>query len=313
MKVAICGLLNYGHGVRDDLDALLADWQQMFPEKALANSGNELVFVKRDTVSLRTATHVLLINYGTLPAELDHVPQQNIVHMSMEPVKFLPLLQSRKHIIEKRARISIGGIKHPSLSDRRSCSSFVLVPSPSIQAVPRMLKPWGQRANISIVFSNAQTAPGHKYRHELARAIADSNLPVDFWGHGAQSLMVTRKDDSRFKGSFENVEPYVNYKFTIAIENYKEGYYFTEKVTLPIYCGCMPLYLGSPNIDEFFPGAIITLSGNVDTDLAAIKNILETAPDLEERVTGGRKYFQQKWHWGDYLKRVLDGSEPLPS
>jgi hypothetical protein len=57
-----------------------------------------------------------------------------------------------------------------------------------------------------------------------------------------------------YKGPLEDKwDGLAPYRYSFAFENTSEKNYFTEKIADPILAGCMPIYWGCPNIDEFFP------------------------------------------------------------
>ena len=82
---------------------------------------------------------------------------------------------------------------------------------------------------MSIMMSHKGFAPGHGYRHILAQKILEQNLPVDIHGHGCRYY--NNLNDTRLKGSFQKNEPYEDYMFHIAIENFECNHYFSEKIT----------------------------------------------------------------------------------
>jgi hypothetical protein len=125
---------------------------------------------------------------------------------------------------------------------------------------------------MSIMVSSKNWAPGHKYRHDLVKAILNSRLPIDIYGNGCSLYSNIR--DSRLKGEFTEHEPYESYSFHIAIENYQTNHYFSEKVVNPLLCSVVPVYLGCRNIDHYFPNMVIPMSGNVSEDIALFRAII---------------------------------------
>ena len=91
--------------------------------------------------------------------------------------------------------------------------------------------------NISMVASDKDFCEGHRNRQTIAQALMDR---IDTYG--------------KFKG-----DPYCNdsdylsgYRFNVAMENYSDGYYFTEKICNCLASRIVPIYWGCPHIDEFF-------------------------------------------------------------
>jgi hypothetical protein len=54
-------------------------------------------------------------------------------------------------------------------------------------------------------------------------------------------------------GSWKNsYETYMDYKFVISFENKEVEGYITEKLIMPMMARCIPIYLGSSNVNEYF-------------------------------------------------------------
>jgi hypothetical protein len=124
--------------------------------------------------------------------------------------------------------------------------------------------------------------PGHRYRHRLVEAILKSNLPIDIYGSGCKQYSFKHYNDKRIKGSFpQKIEalhgsiPYVDYAFTIAIENSVSENYFSEKIINPLLYGTTPLYVGCRNIEKYLPNFSIPITGIVANDIAILQNIVK--------------------------------------
>jgi hypothetical protein len=125
---------------------------------------------------------------------------------------------------------------------------------------------------MSLMVSQKNSAPGHKYRHKLVQAILKSDLPIDIWGRG--DVYYSKLNDPRIKGRFDRYEPYESYDFHICIENFESNHYFSEKITNTLLCGASPVYLGCRNINTYFPNYVTTLSGSVEHDMVLLRDIL---------------------------------------
>jgi hypothetical protein len=305
--VAVYGLETYGHEV-DSRAAYDADVRAMFPPCAV---GIRLLTTDELNKGVRP-THALLVNHAVGFYNCGHLGPSKIVHVAMEPRAFLRFNTKQEAqqlaVINSRAGTSVCGTLHPNL--RRSTPGYVLIPTRMIQYVPAVPLPLSERRPVSLPFSNKRMLPGHKYRHDLAHALLTDarSLPVDVWGRGALEFAARSGllRDPRVKGPFDQLEPYTQYAFTIAIENTMgdEGRYFTEKVYLPVYCRCTPLYAGSPHIDEYFPGATVPLSGNLAQDVELVARAC--AGQLAPCDTDAAKaYFQQHWNWLEHLDALF--------
>jgi hypothetical protein len=124
---------------------------------------------------------------------------------------------------------------------------------------------------MSIIVSEKQFAPGHIYRHNLVQTIINKNLPIDIYGRGSLDYV---GENARIMGTFNDVEPYEDYLFSICIENYVCNHYFSEKIMTPLMYNCMPIYYGCKNINSYVENTI-NLTGNILFDINIIVNILK--------------------------------------
>ena len=125
---------------------------------------------------------------------------------------------------------------------------------------------------------------GHMYRHMLVDAILKTDLPVDIWGRGCNLL--SQLTDNRIKGDFvqNSVAPYEDYDFHICIENTSLNHYFSEKIVNALLSECTPIYLGCKNIDAYFPEQVLKLNGDIENDIAIIRECLENTPQYKKHV-----------------------------
>ena len=158
---------------------------------------------------------------------------------------------------------------------------------------------------MSIIVGNRIFFPGHRYRHDLAGEILKRNLPVDVWGRGANEY-----SGDRVKGSFRGLEPYKDYKFTIAIENNDSESYITEKYTNAIACGTVPLYFGANRISTYFGDQWgFRLNGKLEEDIVLIENVLRNPEQY--RIDLSRARHELKHGKCNFANFVLNKFEPL--
>jgi hypothetical protein len=207
-------------------------------------------------------THVIIMNIA-MP-QLKKIPKENVIGLASEPPHFLGLQTPFVHYAQKHiGKYFIGqayGLPAPFIEYQGYM--WHTPPSKSIPSKPNLM---------SIMVSQKTQAPGHKYRHELVSRILASNLPIDIMGRGCKFY----KPDPRLKGEFSYLEPYLSYQFHIAIENFQLNHYYSEKIMDPLFCGTTPVYLGCHNIDQYFPGMVIGLSGDADKDFELLGDILK--------------------------------------
>lgn len=94
--------------------------------------------------------------------------------------------------------------------------------------------------NISIICSNKQFTDGHKKRYDFCMKLKDYfGSDIDLFGRGIKD----------FEDKWEVLS---EYKYSIAIENYVEPNWFTEKLYDCFLAHTIPFYYGCPNVDNYF-------------------------------------------------------------
>jgi hypothetical protein len=217
-------------------------------------------------------THVIIVNTA-MPKIKDNIPKSNVIGLAYEPVPFLGLTQS----FIDYAKVHIGKYYIGEKGD---------LPPPFVEhygymwhITPLLTTP-SKTNMMSIMVSNKNSAPGHKYRHQLVQSILQSTLPIDIYGRGC--MYYTNIKDSRLKGNFDDLEPYESYKYHIAIENFKTPHYFSEKITNSLLCGTTPIYWGCNNISGYFPDTTYELTGDVLSDMNLLRMIFQN-PDYYQK------------------------------
>ena len=93
----------------------------------------------------------------------------------------------------------------------------------------------------SCIASNEQFLTGHKKRYDFVwNFLVHQGLDIDFYGKGIN--YIEKKQDGL-----------IDYKYSIAIENSQQDFYFTEKIIDCFLCYTVPIYCGCTNISKFFP------------------------------------------------------------
>jgi hypothetical protein len=91
----------------------------------------------------------------------------------------------------------------------------------------------------SFLYSSKTDMPGHHLRHEVARRLKElGGLSVDVFCDIGYSIEQKEK-------------AWKDYAFAIIIEGDRQENLFSEHLLDPLMLGCMPLYWGCPNIDEY--------------------------------------------------------------
>ena len=216
-------------------------------------------------------THVFLINCPT--PNISHIPKRNVVGLAFEPCQFLNTFE-QKPILEKLKNFIPYAQKYIGkyyIGDKHN------LPEPFFEGYGYInptcfVKEVSKTKLMSIMISNKVFSPGHKYRHMLVKEIIKNNLNVDIYGRGCKYYKFR---DERLKGEFISSEPYDDYFFHIAIENFQTNHYFSEKVINPLFRKTVPVYLGCKNIDSYLPNVTIKLNGNIEHDIQVIKDICQ--------------------------------------
>uniref|UniRef100_A0A6C0JXH0 Fucosyltransferase C-terminal domain-containing protein n=1 Tax=viral metagenome TaxID=1070528 RepID=A0A6C0JXH0_9ZZZZ len=216
-------------------------------------------------------THAIIMNVA-MP-RLKNISKGNVIGLAFEPPHFLGLQTPFVHYAQKYIGKYLIGQTYGLPAPFIEYQGYVWH-TPPLKSIPA--KPnW-----MSIMVSQKSQAPGHKYRHELVSRILGSNLPIDIMGRGCKYY----KPDPRLKGEFNGLEPYLSYQFHIAIENFQLNHYYSEKIMDPLFCGTTPVYLGCHNIDNYFPGMVIKLSGDAAKDFELLGEILKNPDEYRKHI-----------------------------
>ena len=122
---------------------------------------------------------------------------------------------------------------------------------------------------ISFISSNKNYTPGHKTRLEWVNKIGDQ---VDLYGRGFNEI------ETKEQGLCD-------YMFSVSIENAFYETFFTEKLLDCFATGTIPVYLGTPNICDYFNcDGIINLTDEFDVSEEIYYNKMDAILDNLERV-----------------------------
>lgn len=223
-------------------------------------------------------THAILLNKAT-PDLM--IPKKNVLGLAFEPIYILHIDTDYIAYAQKHIGKYLIGDKKALPEPFVEHHGFMWFDAPE--------KPITEKTNVmSIVLSEKNFAPGHAYRHVLVKTIVENNLPIDVFGRGAKLY----GKGPQIKGEFMCEEPYANYAYTIAIENFPGNEYFTEKLINPLMYNCMPIYIGCNNIEKHFDDSVIRLKGNINEDMKLIVNILKN-PDGYYKIVERNKLLKK--------------------
>jgi hypothetical protein len=214
-------------------------------------------------------THVLILNTA-MPKLPSNIPKKNVIGLAFEPIVFLGLTEEFvNYAIKNIGKYFIGdkmGLPEPFTE----YFSFMWY-NPPLKQTP------DKKKLISMMVSEKTSEDGHKYRHALIQKILQTDLPIDIYGRGCQYYY--HLNDPRIKGEFTESEPYNDYQFHICIENCISNHYFSEKIINPLLVNTTPIYIGCKNINNYFPNMVISMMGNLSSDIELLCKITDN-PEL---------------------------------
>lgn len=209
-------------------------------------------------------SHVIIWNTA-MPNIKENIPKQNIIGFAYEPCVYLNMTHYFVEYAKKNIyRYYIGDVMNLPMPFVEG-NGYLTYNAPLLTLLPNT-------NCMSLMISQKLHQPGHRYRHVLADAILRTNLPIDIYGRGCVYNSY-HNGDSRIKGNFQQYEPYDGYEFHICIENVQSNHYFSEKIINALMTNTTPVYLGCKNIDTYFPGKVLKLTGVIDDDVRLLEDI----------------------------------------
>ena len=191
-----------------------------------------------------------------------NINKQNIIGFSFEPYEYSNTLITNniaEYRISKAEKFNIENVKNGYTFQWHHWKRNLIS--------NRYVKP----LKMSIILSGRKQLPGHIYRHSLVNKILSTKLDIHIYGTGSKE----HGSDPRIKGTFNDLEPYDNYIYHIAIENTPDTEcYISEKFTNCIVANTVPIYYGADKVNDIFGNnCCYKLCGNLDKDLELITNI----------------------------------------
>ncbi|WP_238704928.1 glycosyltransferase family 10 domain-containing protein [Parasedimentitalea marina] len=141
----------------------------------------------------------------------------------------------------------------------------------------------------SLIASAKRSQPGHLVRHNI----------VDWARANEMDLVALGGGYHPFENKHEGLAPY---RFSVVIENSNETNYFTEKLIDTILCGCVPIYLGCPNIDRFFDTSGMIICKDENDIRHAVENASEQL--YQSKLPALQAIRDKAAHWGDLEGRA---------
>ena len=145
--------------------------------------------------------------------------------------------------------------------------------------------------NISMVASDKDMCEGHRQRRRVAMELLDR---IDTYG--------------KFNGGAycEDSVYMQGYRFNVAMENYQDGHYFTEKICNCFASKVIPIYYGCPNIGEYFNTDGIIICDSPDDVIEKTLSIIDPVKEYEKRLDAMFDNFHRVQKYRSYAKLFLE-------
>ena len=142
-------------------------------------------------------------------------------------------------------------------------------------------------------FRRARASNGYGIR---LQALKDCGFDgaLDLYGHGwgkfnfrtpVKSLywnVKLRRNRMSFSAPPSKHEVYSRYNFALCVENMRMTGYVTEKIFDALFSGCIPIYWGAPNIDEYIPADCFVRLDDFGTAKRAIEYCVRMEDDQRQ-------------------------------
>ncbi len=133
--------------------------------------------------------------------------------------------------------------------------------------------------NLSIIASSKTLTEGHRLRHLI---VSQHQARIDAFGGG-------------YKRIKNKIKALKRYRFSLAIDNSREDYYFTEKLIDCFVTGTVPVYYGCPSISDYFDTRGMILINSADdfsnvVDLLNDQHYLSMMPYIRSNFEEAKKY-----------------------
>lgn len=160
---------------------------------------------------------------------------------------------------------------------------------------------FGERKLVTSISANkASSEPGELYS-ERRRAIAfyEGAIPTQFdlYGVGWREPTPEGREFASYRGMPRHKwEVLPRYRFSVCYENTGNvPGYITEKIFDSLRCGCVPIYLGAPNIADYVDPAAFIDRRAFGSDAEVLDFISKVADDdFEAYLRAGRRFLESE-------------------
>ena len=154
-----------------------------------------------------------------------------------------------------------------------------------------------KRATISCLTGSKEVTPAHTYRKFLYSNQLRIPLPITWFRSSKGALLPAYQHNPIIQD--EKCGMFLDYQYSIAIENSRQNHYFTEKLLDCLVTKTIPIYYGCPNIAEYFDtrGWILLETTNIDEFVYKVHNFL---PKYEECTDTIEHNYREALKYNDY-------------
>lgn len=266
---------------------------------------NNVAFVRK--TSFAPDWHIVF-NSASLfgfPAEIEASPNRTIFAIGEPPTK------AHRAFHEGQGKNTVVLTSDVELAARQNAGRrFVL--SPPITRSWSVRKTYDQLLvsemvdkplQLSWTTSNIALLKGHRYRLAFLERLR-KELDFDLFGRGFRLI----------RDKWDALAPY---RYSIAFENTRADYYFTEKLMDCFVAETMPIYYGSPAITRFFPAdSMVVIDPEDKNVIQKIKTIINSDLWKERRgaIREAKRLVLEKYNTFAYLAGFIESvqDKPLP-
>jgi len=141
-----------------------------------------------------------------------------------------------------------------------------------------------KKPQISCLTGSKEVTPAHTYRKILYANQLRIPLPIK-WYRSSKGQPLPAHQHNPIVYDDKSVL-FLDYQFSVAIENSRQTHYFTEKLLDCLVTKTIPIYYGCPNIAEYFDtrGWIILETTDIDEFVYKIYNFLPKYEDCTKTI-----------------------------
>lgn len=151
------------------------------------------------------------------------------------------------------------------------------------------MPPPDKSLTASWITSNTPQMQGHRDRLQFLERLRKSGAPVDVFGRGIQPI-----DDK-----WTALAPY---RYSLAIENFSNPFYWTEKIVDPLLAWAMPIYFGCTEIERWLPADSFVRIDIHDPDAA----------ERVKEIVASDRWLTHRDAIAEARRRILDEHQLFP-